>query len=634
MKTRILFLFYTILLPFTLVAANLDSLLAILPQLKDTHEVNALNELSIGYIFDDVDKGREFASRAQQKAQQINFKKGEAKALIRLGIAHDISAKFDSALVCYDQALKLYVLINDAKGMASCYNNKAMIYSNQSNYQKAIELYVFALKQFENLNDKLGQGNALNNISVLYNDLNKQQLALKYARQALSVFASIKDEKGIGAAYTNIALSYDDINKDSVIFYLLKAISIKEKMNDNYGLGISYNDLALKYGELKLYNQSFYYFNKAYQIKKEFEDEFGQASILINMSSVYGQQNNVNAQLNYLLQAYAIAQKLNNIRLLHRSTASLSEAYRKRKDWEKAYSFLGISNTYRDTVLNEDNQKLVAEIEAKYQTEKKDLIIANNELELLSSAVKIKQSKTQITLLVVALITLVMGVGLIWIIIRERQKNAKVQQRIAQEKEQNQAVLAAEDLERKRIAKDLHDSAGQQLAAVKLSLSALSQTNPSLTKIITQLDNAIKEVRTISHSMMPVALLNNDLESAISELANQVNASSKIRVETHFTSIPGNLPPVTQSNLYRVVQEGVSNVLKHAQATMLTLQLIAHDNQLVIMIEDNGIGFNAEKAATGLGIQNIKSRVSMRNGEVHFDSGNGTTITIEIPLYT
>jgi signal transduction histidine kinase len=632
MKKSPLILVLTLLIGLSSHASNLDSLVKLLQTQQDTLRVNTLNELSIKLLFDDVEQGRKYAQEAQLEAQKIGFIKGEAKALIRLGIACDITASTDSALLFYDAAIVLYQKINDAKGLASCYNNKAMIYSNKGWYERAITLYFLALKQFEQLQDELGKGNALNNIAVLYNDFYKKNLGRYYAFNALRVFQKIDDEHGTAAAYTNIALSYDDINADSSLYFHLKAAAIKEKNDDRYGLGITYNDIGVEYGELGKYDKAFAYLDKAYAIKSTFNDELGIASVLTNKASIFKKMGKTTEQLALLKKAYAIAKKANSNRLLSRITYSLAEGYQKLNQWKDAYQMLDEFTATRDTILNEESQKNIAELEARYQTEKKDLIIQNDQLTIQASEIKIKQSQTQITLLIAVLVTFLVVVSLIAIIRKERQKSEAIRLRAAQEKAQTQASLEAEDRERIRIAKDLHDSAGQQLAAVRLSLSAIDNMTNPLTSAIKQLDEAITEIRTISHTMMPVALMNNDFKGALHELVQQLSNSNAPKIDAHLHNITTSLSAVVQSNLYRVVQECLTNAIKHAQAKHITLQLVSHDNVLVVMIEDDGIGFNPQNKPKGLGLNNIRNRVSVMNGVLLIDSAKGTTITIEIPI--
>lgn len=613
-------------------AINIDSLLAILPTQKDTSEIITLNELSLAYIYEDIEKGEYYAHSAIKKAHEIGYKKGEIKGLIRLGIVNDIKTHFDSAIACYDLAANLCIEINEIKGLASCYNNKAMIYSNKGWSEKAIELYIESLKQFEKIDDKIGQGNALNNISVLYNNLYKNKEGLQYAYKARDLFQSINHLSGLGAALNNMALSFTTIKKDSAIIYYKKAIAIKEKLNDLYGLGITYDNLGLELGKENRYEESLYYLDKALAIKKNFDDQYGIAYVHMHKASTYRLIGDKDKQLDNLLTAYKIANNISNLRLLRVITNNLSLYYHDIKNWEKAYEYLIKNNQYSDSLQTSENQNKIAEIEATYELEKKNLIIENKEFELKVAEAKVIQSRTQIIFLIVLLISILILVIFIWIILKQRQKNKSIKENIERLKAQEKAIIDAENKERTRFAKDLHDGAGQLLSAVKMNLNALPEKSEKINQIGDKLNLAIKEIRAIAYSMMPIALHQNNLYQAIHDFADQFSQSNNLNITVHCDNTVNTLSANTQTNIYRIIQECVNNSIKHAEATTINIQLIQHENYWLLMIEDNGKGFSQEKIKSGIGLASIKSRVSLMKGELYIDSTNGTTITVEIPL--
>lgn len=613
-------------------AINIDSLLAILPTQKDTSEIITLNELSLAYIYEDIEKGEYYAHSAIKKAHEIGYKKGEIKGLIRLGIVNDIKTHFDSAIACYDLAAKLCIEINEIKGLASCYNNKAMIYSNKGWSEKAIELYIESLKQFEKIDDKIGQGNALNNISVLYNNLYKNKEGLQYAYKARDLFQSINHLSGLGAALNNMALSFTTIKKDSAIIYYKKAIAIKEKLNDLYGLGITYDNLGLELGKENRYEESLYYLDKALAIKKNFDDQYGIAYVHMHKASTYRLIGDKDKQLDNLLTAYKIANNISNLRLLRVITNNLSLYYHDIKNWEKAYEYLVENNLYSDSLQTSENQNKIVEIEATYELEKKNLIIENKEFELKVAEAKVIQSRTQIIFLIVLLISILILVIFIWIILKQQQKNKSIKENIERLKAQEKAIIDAENKERTRFAKDLHDGAGQLLSAVKMNLNALPEKSEKINQIGDKLNLAIKEIRAIAYSMMPIALHQNNLYQAIHDFADQFSQSNNLNITVHCDNTVNTLSANTQTNIYRIIQECVNNSIKHAEATTINIQLIQHENYWLLMIEDNGKGFSQEKIKSGIGLASIKSRVSLMKGELYIDSTNGTTITVEIPL--
>ena len=202
-----------------------------------------------------------------------------------------------------------------------------------------------------------------------------------------------------------------------------------------------------------------------------------------------------------------------------------------------------------------------------------------------------------------------------------------------------EAVLEAEDRERVRIARDLHDGIGQMLAAARMALgNFLAKKNIEDTDIQTSLDlleDSIREIREISHNMMPGALTKLGLPTALKQFVNRINSLEILQINLQIVGVKERLNEKTEMMLYRIIQEILGNIMRHAEATKVNIELIKHDDELVLIVEDNGKGFDSEKIKNqGIGIKNIASRVEYLNGSVNFDSamGRGTSVIVEIPL--
>jgi signal transduction histidine kinase len=151
-------------------------------------------------------------------------------------------------------------------------------------------------------------------------------------------------------------------------------------------------------------------------------------------------------------------------------------------------------------------------------------------------------------------------------------------------------------------------------------------------------DDAVREVRSVSHNMMPNALIRFGLAKAVREFIDKIAATGALKVDLQIVGLNDRLESTTETVLYRVMQETVSNIIKHAAATTISIQLIKDDESLTMMIEDNGKGFDTKKISEfgGIGLKNIISRVEYLNGTVDFDSfpGRGTTVIVELDLGT
>lgn len=223
------------------------------------------------------------------------------------------------------------------------------------------------------------------------------------------------------------------------------------------------------------------------------------------------------------------------------------------------------------------------------------------------------------------------------------QKELNYKQRLKEIEQEQQltittAMLKGEEQERNRIARDLHDGLGGMLAGVKINLSGLAgatvqDMDPGLNKVINQLDNSVNELRRIARNMMPETLLKFGLETALKDLCESVMAE-QMHVDFQSFGIESDIPLEKQITIYRIVQEILSNAVRHAQASRIVLQCSQNGDTFFITAEDNGKGFSTDvlEQKQGMGLNNIQNRVGYLNGKLEIVSAvnEGTTINIEL----
>ena len=219
---------------------------------------------------------------------------------------------------------------------------------------------------------------------------------------------------------------------------------------------------------------------------------------------------------------------------------------------------------------------------------------------------------------------------------KELEFNKKLQQ---QDALATQAIFESEQNERIRIARDIHDSIGQMLAVVKMNINAQfaqDQSNISLAKNGELIDQTIEELRHISHNLIPEELglgLINGLEA----LGNKLLPGNTLQINTqiHPSLIQKKYPKTFELSVFRITQEVLNNMLKHAQASLITIQLDPTNTGIKLQLTDNGKGFNTKliEQSQGIGWKNIKARVSLLNGQLSVlsEPNKGTIIQIYLP---
>ena len=331
----------------------------------------------------------------------------------------------------------------------------------------------------------------------------------------------------------------------------------------------------------------------------------------------------------------------------------LSLIYFKKNDYKNAYIYTKKYISENIKINNDENKKTIAELDKKYQSVQKEKEIvklnADKQIQLLS----IQQKSTLNYILIGSLAAILIVVFLGYRNLRNRQQLAKQQdelqqQRISELEKDKQlvavdAMLQGQEEERSRLAKDLHDGLGGLLSGVKFSLSNMKD-NLIITpdnmavfeRSLDMLDTSIKELRRVAHNMMPEILTKFGLYEALKEYCNTINATNLLAVKYQPVGMDRRIEKSAEIIIYRIIQELLNNILKHAGATEAIVQLVREEGRLSVIVEDNGKGFDTAliKNNKGAGLTSIRSRVDYLKGEfdIHSAAGKGTLVNIELNI--
>ncbi len=275
--------------------------------------------------------------------------------------------------------------------------------------------------------------------------------------------------------------------------------------------------------------------------------------------------------------------------------------------------------TLKDSLYRYTSQFQMTDLEKMYLNERNK----NEELRV--------SRQQQATLGGVLILIILIGGGLLYYIrLKGIRENQALKQSLAAK--QMEQMLDAQETERQRLARELHDGIGQSLAALKMQLQ-FNKSPKALDATAQHLDNICNEVRSLSHQMMPIVLKENGLQSAVEQLIKHNFSASSIEVDFVHFGLQRRLTDNIEVNVYRITQELVSNILRHSKASKVTIQLLKGEKKLVLIVEDDGRGFNNPGKAQGIGLSNINVRLEALGGKVQIQSsdGNGTYIHISIP---
>ena len=560
-----------------------------------------------------------------------------AKAEFYMALYYNKSEKIDSVLYYTQKNIPYLQSQKDQSILLVNFTNLEGGYYMHLNRQKeALERFYASLKIADANKDALSKIKALGNIGWAYMELNQFDTAIAHFKRTISVMQS-NNLNLFAAVYNNVASCYGDLGKyDSSKKYVLQGIAIARKNNDLVAEANGLNILGNYFEAKNQYKNELEVLMQAKAIREKLGDPFFIVSDMAVIAGLYSKTGQYQTGIAVAQQALDIATK-NNITtkyaMIYQALISNFEGSGDYKSAAKIYKQL---NSIKDSIYTSASPQALAEMQTKYETEKKERMIQE------------QQSKLERQKIIIAGVVAVIILGGLLGFTQYRryqwQQEAKMRSAVLrQQQESTKAVIEAEEAERQRIAKDLHDGVGQMMSAAKMNLSAFeSHTHfksedekQSFEKIISLVDESCKEVRVVSHNMMPNALLKNSLSSAIREFIDKLD-HKKLQVHLYSVGLEQRLDANIETILYRVIQECVNNVIKHANANTLDISIIRETGEIRATIEDNGQGFDTanSKKFDGIGLRNIRTRVEYLKGTVDFDSspGKGTLVALHVPV--
>lgn len=616
----------------------IDSLEKLASIQRDTMLAATYNELTWQYRSIDKEKAIDYGRKAIELATKLNYSKSIAQAYNDLGIIFYDKENYDTAIYLYEKAIEIRKKLNDDLGIAKLHNKIGIVYQKQGVFDKALEEQFEALRLFEKEKNDFGVSYSLNNIGILNQNLGAFDKAIEYHKRSLAIKEKIKDKIGAAGSLVNIANIYFLQKKyqQAEKTFLDAIVVCRELSNDEY-LSNALNNIGKLYVSTKNYDKAIASINESLQIRTKLEDSKGIVSCYNNLGDIYIDKKDFAKADSVLNKGMSIALKaVNCLPELSNIYQSYSKLYELQGNKDKALEYYKLFASTKDSLYTSNVTETFAQLETKYKTLQKEKQIQQQQFEI---------TKKDYLLAGAAIFLLLAGLIAYLLFRRNKHKQqVKLQQEIMHQQElATQAVLAAEENERKRIAIDLHDGVGQTMSAAKMNLSALqndimslsTEQKSALDNVIILVDNSCKEVRTVSHNMMPNALLKNGLANAIREFISQID-KHVLKVDLYIEGLQEKIDSKVESVLYRVIQECVNNVIKHSQANHLDISLIKDKDGLSITIEDNGRGFDvADKAKfEGIGLKNIQSRILFLKGTVEWQSefNKGTLVAIHLPF--
>lgn len=571
--------------------ANLDSVYNSITQLADDARVERINRDFYQLYSLDFSLADRLATEALAICRREGWEKDAAITLKNLGVVKFLQGNYEAALAAYQESLEIFSRLRDESGQCSVCNELGVFFSKRQEYDRSIAFLNRATEHCKTVKDSVGWSNAMDNRGVVFMRMGKLGEAEELFREVIELRNEIGDTLGLSYVYNNLsAVAAELKNVEQAARYLQLSTDLREKLNDRQGVAININNM----GELLL--------------------TAGKASQAIP----------------FFRQSLEKSQALKFTDLERHTMEMLARAYEETEDYAEALNWKNRSYRLKDSLFNLERSAQIAEMQEKYEAEKKEKELRQQQLVL---------RKRNMALVVSSIAVLSLATILILVI---RQYRAR-QRQLRKEARLRESLLVRENenhiqQERLRISRDLHDHLGAELSLIRSGIArqlyhpeqlvdraALESVSQNTQKAMEELRETIWAIRGDSGTIQDLAEKMLDFSGRFEDITVDLD------LEGPLAEIP--LSPGQSLTLYRIFQEAIHNAAKYAPGAHLKLQFARESHQLRITFSDNGPGFDTTKPATGYGLGNMKHRAGEIGADFDLKSGpEGTTIFLEMPL--
>lgn len=547
-----------------------------------------------------------------------------------LGIFYAERSQYPKALSLADSALKYIALTHDTRFEGFIYNLKANVYMQTGQNEEALKSYLTCISKAEKQGDQRLLLMVYSNLSVLYEGLTQYNKQLEYARKQFNLAVKIRNTDEIAFACAAISDYFSQTHQpDSLEKYAkLMKQACQGTQDPSLPLMLA-NITGSMYLAKKEYQKAIPEFRKAMVLNQQRGDSIELIRAWINLGLAYKKDGMGKMAVSFLDPATKMARRLGEKLLEREATKVLAESYAVARDFEKAYKTQMDYQALSDEALNQQSQENLQDLEARFQSEKKEANIRLLTKENALKASEAEQRKTERNLILLASLA-TMGFGLFL-------ANRYLARR-------RLAARQAELVNRLRLSADLHDDVGATLSSISIYTEAIrTKLQNGQTERVAELvgkigENARETVATLGDIVWNL----NPMNDSAQKLFNRMESMAAILLSAQNTRLHFEVDPALEEvefsleakqNLYLLYKEIINNAAKYAQASEVSASLKKSGSLLILHISDNGKGFEETTQNEGNGLRNIRKRAENWKGTASITShSNGTSVVVSLPL--
>ena len=594
-----------------------------------------------------------------KESRELKIDIQEVSALYALGNLSNITGDYKNTIKYSSEAISLLHKLKLEKGLAACYNIMASAYKHLGEYPKAIDYFMQCLSYSEKTNDKIQEANAYQNIATLYLLQKEYKKSAENLDRAANLYRELGDDDGVLTTLFNFANILKEEGKfDQARTHYKTILDYREREGNKAVIAYVNINLSQMLVEEERCGEAVVALKKTLALLKELKFHSDIAIVLNDLGLCEAKLGHKKEAINYFKEALAIGDEQSLSVYKSDIYKNLAQLYQEEKNFEKALEFYqkGVATVADQKTL--DKEKYVAKIQEGYETQLKEARILLLEKEQKLSEVELQKVELTVKRQRIVRNAFIAGFILVLIILMILRlsyvKRLRIQKELNLQQEENakqkitdmmkdhklsviERYQEGQDEERSRLSREIHDGIGSDLAGIKIAFEHYTENHKDELQsksIANAINNACVDVRSLSHQLHPLSFSKIGFTSFLTDFIDQITKKSKLDIQTYFFPEEDidKLPAELLADAYRIVQELINNILKHAEATKADVQLTKHEDHLNIVITDNGKGFIKNKKQ-GIGLRNIKERLQKIKGTLDIDSGSshGTSITIDIP---
>lgn len=622
-----------------------------------------IDSLSVVYnknVYENPQLAKEAALQWLNESKKLEMDLQVARALYALGHLGNISGDYKSTIKYSHDAITLLKSLKVEKGLAACYNILGTGYKNLGEYPKSMDSFVECLNYAKQTENRVQEANAYQNIATLYLLQNEYKKSAENLDRAANLYRELGDDDGVLTTLFNFANILKEEGKfDQARKHYQTVLGYREREGNKAVIAYVNINLSQMLVEEGRCAEAVISLEKTLILLKELQFNSDIAIVLNDLGLCESKLGHTQKAINYFQQALEIGEEHSLLMYNSNIYKNLSQLYQDEGDYKNALKFYEKSITTIEEQNSLDKEKYVANIQERYETQLKETRIKLlekeqklSEAELQKAELTVKRQRivrnTFIAGFVLILLTLIV-LRFFYVQRLRAQKELSLQQEENAKQQINQMIKdhklsvieryqEGQDEERSRLAREIHDGIGSDLAGIKIAFEHYAEQHEEKQqskRIASAINNACIDVRGLSHQLHPLPFSKIGFTSFLHDFINQISEKSTVEIKAFFFPEEDidSLPEALLADTYRIVQELVNNILKHAAATQAEVQLTKHEDHLNMVINDNGKGFQKNKKQ-GIGLRNIKERLHKMQGTLDIDSAsaNGTSIMIDIPI--